>query len=372
MPYDPGHSLPLSAKNSPSTGVIRLAPGRRYGTIVCMVTGNATAARTGTGTDTGGAPRRRAARAGAALLLLVVTVPLVFRAAGSDGPTPVPQLLAFLPWLPVPAGLGLALAFAARWRPGLFWAAAALLVTAAFVRPYGTEAPAPHGPAVARLRVLTANLEFGRATDGLLATLRRERPDLVAVQECDPDRCAAALGSAPVRAAYPYRLLAGYGAAEGSAVLSRFPLARDGVVAGELAMPRAAVTVAGQRLRFQVAHPMPPLPASLDTWRTELGRLRALAASRGHEPLIVAGDFNSSQDHAAFRALLDTGLRDSARLAGHPRTPSWPSWTAPVLGAQIDHVLISDALRPRAARFLDLPDTDHRALLVDLDLYSAR
>ncbi|MFH8407801.1 endonuclease/exonuclease/phosphatase family protein [Streptomyces sp. NPDC018019] len=332
-----------------------------------MATGNAGSARTGT------APRRRrAVRAGAAVLLLTVTVPLAFRAAGADGVTPVPQLLAFLPWLPVPAGLGLVLSLAARWRPGLFWAAAALLVTAAFVRPYGGEAPAPHGPVRAHLRVLTANLEFGRAADGLLATLRRERPDLVAVQECDPERCAAALDSAGVRAAYPFRLRAGHGASEGSAVLSRYPLTRDGAVAGELAMPRAAVTVAGQRLRFQVAHPMPPLPASLDTWRTELGRLRALAASRGHEPLIVAGDFNSSQDHAAFRAVLDTGLRDSARLAGLPRTPSWPTWTTLVLGAQIDHVLVSDALRPRAAHFLDLAHTDHRALLVDLDLHAAR
>lgn len=353
--------------------MIRLAPAGRYGTIVTMATENATAARTGTGTGPGRAPRRRrAARVGAALLLFVATAPLVFRAAGSDGVTPVPQLLAFLPWLTAPAGLALALSLAARWRPGLFWAAAALLVTAAFVRPYGAEAPAPHGPVLARLRVLTANLEFGRATDGLLATLRRERPDLVAVQECDRDRCAAALDSAPVRAAYPYRLRAGYGAAEGSAVLSRFPLTRDGAVAGELAMPRAAVTVAGQRLHFQVAHPMPPLPASLGTWRAELGRLRALAAARGHEPLIIAGDFNSSQDHAAFRALLDTGLRDSARRTGHPRTPSWPSRTTPVLGAQIDHVLVSDALRPHAARFLDLPDTDHRALLVELDLHAPR
>ncbi|MEK8171730.1 hypothetical protein NKH77_27330 [Streptomyces sp. M19] len=36
---------------------------------------------------------------------------------------------------------------------------------------------------------------------------------------------------------------------------------------------------------------------------------------------------------------------------------------------QIDHVLVSDALRPRAARFTNLPHTDHRALVVDLDLY---
>ncbi|WP_206503482.1 endonuclease/exonuclease/phosphatase family protein [Streptomyces chrestomyceticus] len=331
-----------------------------------MATGNATAAATGT------APRRRAVLAVTVALLLVATVPLVFRAAGADGVTPVPQLLAFLPWLLVPAGLALALSFAARWRPGLFWAAAALLGLAAFVPPYGDDAPASHGAPLTRLRVLTANLEFGRATDGLLAALRRERPDLVAVQECDPERCATALDSPAVRAAYPFRLLAGHGASEGSAVLSRFPLRPDGAVAGELAMPRAAVTASGHRLRFQVAHPMPPLPASLHTWRSELGRLRDLATSRSPEPLIVAGDFNSSQDHAAFRAVLDAGLHDSARQAGSPRTPSWPARTTPVLGAQIDHVLVSDALCPRAARFLDLPDTDHRALLVDLELHAAR
>ncbi|OKI01069.1 hypothetical protein A6A06_19650 [Streptomyces sp. CB02923] len=331
-----------------------------------MTTGNSPAAATGT------APRRgRAARTGAAVLLLLTTVPLLFRAGGSDGVTPVPQLLAFLPWLLVPGGTALALSLAARWRPGLFWAAAALLGTAAFIPSYAADAPPPHGPSLARLRVLTANLEFGRATDGLLAALRRERPDLVAVQECDPERCAAALDSAAVRAAYPYRLLAGHGASEGSAVLSRFPLSPDGEVAGELAMPRAAVTVPGHRLRFQVAHPMPPLPASLDTWRTELGRLRDLAASRGPEPLIVAGDFNSSRDHAAFRAVLDAGLHDSAELAGLSRTPTWPARTTPVLGAQIDHVLVSDALRPRAARFLDLAGTDHRALAVDLELHAA-
>ncbi|MFI0263293.1 endonuclease/exonuclease/phosphatase family protein [Streptomyces sp. NPDC017056] len=332
-----------------------------------MVTGNAAAAATGT------APRRRrAAVTVASALLLVATVPLVFRAAGSDGVTPVPQLLAFLPWLLVPAGLGLVLSLAARWRPGLFWAAAVLLGLTAFVRPYGGDGPAPHGPPLARLRVLTANLEFGRATDGLLAALRRERPDLVAVQECDPERCAAALASPAVRAAYPFRILAGHGASEGSAVLSRFPLRPDGAVPGELAMPRAAVTVSGRRLRFQVAHPMPPLPGSLHAWRTELGRLRDLAASRGAEPLVMAGDFNSSQDHAAFRSVLHTGLRDSAAATGSPRTPTWPARTAPVLGAQIDHILVGDALRPRTARFLDLPGSDHRGLVADLELYAAR
>ncbi|MET7905133.1 endonuclease/exonuclease/phosphatase family protein [Streptomyces sp. NPDC005336] len=301
--------------------------------------------------------------------LALVSVVAACRAADTDGITPVPQLLAFLPWLLIPAALGLLLSTAARWPLGCGWALIAASVTGWFVQPYDNgSAPAPHGPVLAHLRVLTANLEFGGATDGLLAALRRERPDVVSVQECDV-RCAAALDSAAVREAYPYRNIVTGRPAEGSAILSRYPLTKEEGVRGELAMPGAVARIAGQRLRLQVAHPMPPMPGQLDLWRTELGRLRAYAADRGGKPTLIAGDFNATQDHAAFRALLDTGMRDSARAAGVSRTPSWPSATAPALGAQIDHVLVSDALRPRTARFLDLRDTDHRALLVELDLY---
>ncbi|MET7933352.1 endonuclease/exonuclease/phosphatase family protein [Streptomyces sp. NPDC005322] len=301
--------------------------------------------------------------------LAVVSVVVGCRATDTDGITPVPQLLAFLPWLLLPAALGLLLSAAARWPLGCGWALLAAVATGWYVQPYdGGPAPAPHGRVLARLRVLTANLEFGGATDGLLAALRREQPDMVSVQECDV-RCAAALDSAAVHKSYPYRIVVTGRPAQGSALLSRYPLAKEKGVRGELAMPGAVTRIAGQRLRLQVAHPMPPMPGQLDVWRTELGRLRAYAAGRGGQPTVIAGDFNATQDHAAFRALLDTGMRDSARTTGVSRTPSWPSATAPVLGAQIDHVLVSDALRPRTARFLDLRDTDHRALLVELDLY---
>ncbi|WP_307841405.1 endonuclease/exonuclease/phosphatase family protein [Streptomyces endocoffeicus] len=303
--------------------------------------------------------------------LAVVSAVVLCRAADTDGITPIPQLLAFLPWLLVPAALGLLLSTAARWPMGCGWALAAAAATGWFIQPYdgGGSPPEPRGPVLARLRVMTANLEFGQAREGLLNALRRERPDLVAVQECDT-RCAEALDSAAVRRAYPYRSVAlGNSAAAGSAILSRHPLTRTEGVRGTLRMPGAVVRVAGQRLRMQVAHPMPPMPGQLDLWRTELGRLRAYADERGEEPTLIAGDFNATQDHAAFRAVLDTGLRDSARATGVSRTPSWPSATTPVLGAQIDHVLVSRGLRPRTARFLDLPHTDHRALLVELDLY---
>ncbi|MCX2968705.1 MULTISPECIES: endonuclease/exonuclease/phosphatase family protein [Streptomyces] len=312
-------------------------------------------------------PRRRWLTASAAALLLPPSAALTARALDADGPLPLPQLLAFLPWFLVPGWLALAGGVLAR-RPVLVgWSLAVLGTTVWFLQPYGSAQRVPSAPPLTQVRVLTANLEFGNATEGLLAALRRERPHLVALQECDR-RCAAALGAPRWREAYPHRVVVGSGPAEGSALLSVYPLGEESRVPGTLSMPGAVADVDGVPLRVQVVHPMPPRLGSMDAWARELENVRRAAARRGQTRTVVAGDFNASQDHAAFRAVLDTGLRDAARLLGHSRTPTWPSVTAPWLGAQIDHVLVSEGVVPVDASFVDLPGTDHRALLTDLQL----
>ncbi|MFG3139100.1 endonuclease/exonuclease/phosphatase family protein [Streptomyces sp. NPDC048211] len=305
----------------------------------------------------------------AALLLTGVSLVIGFRAADADGPTPVPQALAFLPWLLVPGAAGLGLAALARWRGGLVWAAVALAMTVWFVRPYGPGSTGAHGPVAARLDVLTSNVEFGGATDALITTVRRERPDVVFVQECD-FACADALAARVPAASYPYRDVVRLDGSLGSAILSRLPLRPAGRVGGTMAMPGAVAVVAGREVRLQLAHPMPPVPGGVSVWRRELGRIRDLAAAVRERPAVVAGDFNASQDHAAFRAVLDAGaLHDSARLAGSSRTYSWPADRATPLRTQIDHVLVSEEFSVRSARFLRLAATDHRALLVALELH---
>ncbi|MDP5313144.1 endonuclease/exonuclease/phosphatase family protein [Streptomyces poriferorum] len=305
----------------------------------------------------------------AALLLTGVSVLIGFRAAGADGTTPVPQALAFLPWLLVPGAAALGLAALARWRGGLVWASVALALTVWFVRPYGPGSTGAHGPVVARLDVLTSNVEFGDATDALIGAVRREGPDVVFVQECD-FACADALAARVPAASYPYRDVVRLDGSLGSAILSRFPLRPAGRVDGAMAMPGAVTEVAGRDVRLQLAHPMPPVPGKVAAWRRELGRIRDLAAAVRARPAIVAGDFNASQDHAAFRAVLDAGgLHDSARLAGSSRTYSWPADRPTPLRAQIDHVLVSGEFSVRSARFLRLAATDHRALLVALELH---
>ncbi|MDH6225950.1 endonuclease/exonuclease/phosphatase (EEP) superfamily protein YafD [Streptomyces sp. MJP52] len=328
------------------------------------------------------APRRRgAARTvatwGSAALLTGTGAVTAFRVADADGPTPVPQLLAFLPWLLVPAGLGLLGALTAR-RPVLAaWGAGLAALLTWYTVPPGGDRPA-EGPEVAGLRVLTANLQFGRAADALVETVRRERPDLVFVQECDP-ACLDALTSA-LAATHPHlRAVPGDGPA-GSAIVSRLPLAPADPVPAGMGQPGAVAEVDGHRVRLQLAHPAPPTPGRLGAWRKELEELRRWA--RAHRPagdhgaagegtpVILAGDFNASRDHAAFRRLLDDGrLADAAALAGAARTASWPVTGRPVPGVQIDHVLVSPRFTARDARFLTMEGSDHRAVLVTLALH---
>ncbi|MFJ3305942.1 endonuclease/exonuclease/phosphatase family protein [Streptomyces sp. NPDC086549] len=303
------------------------------------------------------------------MLLAVVSAVVGCRTADTDGVTPVPQLLAFLPWLLVPTAVALLCAFRTRWWPGLVWGVAVLGLLAWFIEPYG-RVTEPTGAPVAQLRVLTSNVEFGRGTGSLVPEIRRLRPDLVFVEECEYT-CQAAL-ERDFATAYPYRQAVEAGGSAGSLVLSRFPLHGTDGVPGTMGMPGAVADVRGHDVRLQLAHPMPPLPGQLGVWRRELGRLRDFAAAGGRTPTILAGDFNASQDHAAFRRILDTGLYDAARLAGHDRTPSWPARTSAVIGAQIDHVLVSRDFSATDARFLRLAHTDHRALLVDITLHQRK
>ncbi|MGP2439763.1 endonuclease/exonuclease/phosphatase family protein [Streptomyces sp. JW3] len=311
---------------------------------------------------------RRIALTSAFLLFAGLSVVLGCRTADTDAITPVPQLLAFLPWLLIPLGVALLISVYTHWWFGALWGVVLLGLLAWFLQPYGRTGD-PVGPAYAELRVLTANVEFGQGTDALVDAVRREEPDLVFVQECEQS-CEKILRR-DLAKTYPNRQAVEGGGSEGSVILSRFPLRAAKGVKGTMGMPGAVAEVKGVDVRLQLAHPMPPVPGQVGLWRKELAALHDAVAQDDKTPTVLAGDFNASQDHAAFRPLLDTGLRDAARLAGSGRTPSWPSRTTPTFGVQIDHVLVSEDFTSREARFLDLSGTDHRALLADLTLHRA-
>jgi hypothetical protein len=79
----------------------------------------------------------------------------------------------------------------------------------------------------------------------------------------------------------------------------------------------------------------------------------------------VVGDVNATLDHAPLRAAL-TGARDVAADCGQGLVATWPARLPRWMGVQIDHVFTSGGPRPLNFRVLDLPGSDHRALLAQV------
>jgi endonuclease/exonuclease/phosphatase family metal-dependent hydrolase len=82
------------------------------------------------------------------------------------------------------------------------------------------------------------------------------------------------------------------------------------------------------------------------------------------------GDFNASSDHVLFRDVLDAGVRDAAEQAGSGWQPTWPTtrygqdWLRPLL--TIDHVLTSEHWVAVDTDTVEIPRTDHLALVAKL------
>ena len=121
------------------------------------------------------------------------------------------------------------------------------------------------------------------------------------------------------KGSYPYRQAVEGAGSDGSVILSRHPLKPAAGIPATMGMPGATADVKGHEIRLQLAHPMPPLPAHLSTWREELSDLRDYAAANRTRPTVLAGDFNASQDHAASAA---SWTPASGTPPGSPATPA--------------------------------------------------
>lgn len=301
----------------------------------------------------------------AALLLAAV---VVVRATGTERGTVMVLLIGALPLTLLGAYPVLAAALWLRSRRLIALSAALVAAHVAVVAPAVLPAPLPDGAADApRLRVVVANL-YVRNPDPQRAAqaLRRLDADVLVVPELDA-RGLAALRRAGLTDDLPHAVVAQDARAETVGLFSRLPL-HDVALrrAGGRTLPRATVQVGGTPVRVLTAHPLPPVPALEQVWRGSLADLAQEAAALG-QPAVVAGDLNADRDHAAFRRLLDAGLRDAHDERGRGLARTWPA-AFPLL--HLDHVLVRDAGRARLAvlgvREAHVPGSDHRAVVVEL------
>jgi endonuclease/exonuclease/phosphatase (EEP) superfamily protein YafD len=328
----------------------------------------------------------------ALILTAVALPPLLARLIGGNAPRPGPQLAALAPAATVPATAAVIVAaFSALWLALLLAIPAAILLAwqlpprqnARAVNPVAQRAAA-WGRDSMTIRVLTLNSRGGSADPGaLLAVLRQHQVDVLAIQELTWDMVHR-LDEAGLASVLPHAHLDPRPAAPGAGLWARWPLDPLPPVPGMTdAAPRARVEpLPGRPVVLTVVHPLTPMRQNAYPWQRDLTRLRPLAETEG--PQIVAGDFNATRDHQAFRDLLAAGFADCADIAQHRTWPgfTWPtSWdldsdrkrqrspdrrALPIM--RLDHVLVAPAgTAVREARPIWIPGTDHLTVLAVIE-----
>ena len=112
------------------------------------------------------------------------------------------------------------------------------------------------------------------------------------------------------------------------------------------------------------AHPMPPLPSTMSSWRSDLDWVLSLC----DEPeLILGGDLNATIDHLGSLG----GCSDALADAGSAGVGTWPTSLTPLLAAPIDHVLTTGDWQADAAEVVTTEDSagsDHRPIVATLSI----
>jgi endonuclease/exonuclease/phosphatase (EEP) superfamily protein YafD len=232
------------------------------------------------------------------------------------------------------------------------------------------RAPSPAGTLPA-LRLFSANVYQGNRDLGPIGQeIRATAPDLVALQEVDPDG-AADLQRSGVLAAFPYAVTEFRQSPSGIGLWSRFPIA-DGQVRDVhgMAVIEATILLGAHRLRLYIIHTVAPLGDDRARWRAQLLWVEE-EIRRGRGPVVVAGDFNATRYHSSFRRLLSDRLADAHERRGRGWAATWPRdrWPLPPL-MRLDHVLVSPDIGVRSVKEGLGQGSDHRPIIAELVLRS--
>ncbi len=293
---------------------------------------------------------------------------------GLDRRSPFVQLVSFR-WQLLVAGAALLIVLGVltlrvrRAWPFAAGLAAVLLIGAVMVVPRAIPDPEPTGGTP--FTVLSFNVYEGRANTTALADLiRTERPDVVALPEAG-QRFADKL--APLIGPMGYRLRSSVDEDEDdvngvtAAVAARLGDVSFKVGHNTSTFPDVQITGGTLgALRVVAFHSVAPVPGSVPEWREDMSLLPTWCA--GPTPAIVAGDFNATLDHSLLRAGM-VGCGDAAAQRGDGLAPTWgPTTLTRAVGPQIDHVLATRGIEAAGFRVVDLPGSDHHAILATLRL----
>jgi len=217
--------------------------------------------------------------------------------------------------------------------------------------------------------VASANLHIGNGASGIVDLVREHQVDVLSLQELTP-AAVEALDAAGLDKLLPHRVFYTEPAVNGSGIAARYPL-HQRVLQPPSTIRQPAVMIQlpdGSEVEVQVVHPVQPLGLHGNaTWQHEMS---LLPPPRDDDTMrLLVGDFNSTLDHPPLRRLLSAGYVDAADQVGAGLRTTWPTdrglWPPQVA---IDHVLADARCAVRSFEVLDVPNSDHRAIVASLVL----
>ncbi|MGF1513315.1 MAG: endonuclease/exonuclease/phosphatase family protein [Elainellaceae cyanobacterium] len=233
-------------------------------------------------------------------------------------------------------------------------------------------------PELGNLRVLVANLNYQNERYDLVADLMaQEEPDVALFMEVDQGWQT----QLDEMISLPHTYSQSTRREAGMALYSRYALASPEV--NRFGTERSAsilthLTVNGQRLLLVTTHPLPPTGQRwFNSRNRQLQGLGDYLAGR-EEPLLVLGDFNTTMWSPYYKRFVRAANLANARR-GFGLLPSWPTQRtfkgvsgplALLFSVPIDHGLHSPSLEVVNIRLGAFTGSDHRPLVVDLNVTS--
>ena len=237
-----------------------------------------------------------------------------------------------------------------------------------FVSRLGLGNAPVHTPGKATIRIFEANVLFlNPDLNRIGQEISAAAPDVVVIEELTPAGLTQ-LRSSGAFSAFPYSVERTAQGASGTGIFAKWPLVdRRDPLYYKAALLGVTLKHPTGDIDVYSVHTQAPT-SSRQAWTIQLKDLKRLFATFNSRPTIMAGDYNATVDHRAFRELLESGVTDAHEATGRELAGSWPNDTSlwPVI--LIDHVLVKGGIKPLRTFEGQGVGSDHRPVIADLEL----
>jgi endonuclease/exonuclease/phosphatase (EEP) superfamily protein YafD len=305
---------------------------------------------------------------------LVMLVCVILRIWWHDGHIVLVVINSFTLYFYLPAYACLAVAI---WLRRKWLAAVSLLIVACHLAWAGPETlpfqrrvePASPGATPApSLRIFYANVKaLNIRHDEMLEEIKAADPDFIFLNEFTSS-WERTFSTSPVIAPYLERNGLPRHRVGTMGFYTRLPVTDFRILWNHFRMDCTLdVALDGRRLRMFCLHGPRPFSFSESDYFRYWSETLKLLAQQPH-PLVVIGDFNATPYARAYQRLISAGLHPAHADVGRLYATSWPNGFHPVPPIRIDHALLSPQVVCREIVEGRGSGSDHKPLILEIEL----